>query len=110
MDAAALFGKEDLRLQTLDRPQPSPGEIVVALDTDRLHYRDITLRASIHHTPATCRTAVNLMASGGFRSAEFITTQAPLSQVPEVFRQMLSRSSGTGARDVKTAIYPEQAG
>lgn len=87
-----------------------PSGTVVALDTNRLHYGDITLKASFHHTPATCRTAFNLIAGGGFQSAEFITGQAPLSQVPEVFRQMLSRSSRTGARDIKTAIYPEQAG
>lgn len=87
-----------------------PSGTVVALDTNRLHYGDITLKASFHHTPATCRTAFELIVSGRFQSAKFITGRATLAQVPDVFSQMLSRSSPTGVRDIKTAIYPEQAG
>ena len=86
-----------------------PSGTVVGLDTNRLHYGDITLKASFHHTPATCRTAFDLIASGRFKSARFITGSATLAQVPDVFRQMLSRSTRNGVRDIKTAIYPEQA-
>ncbi len=39
-----------------------PSGTVVALDTNRLHYGDITLKASFHHTPATCRTAFELLS------------------------------------------------
>jgi L-iditol 2-dehydrogenase len=81
-----------------------PTGTVVALDTNRLHYGDITLKASFHHTPATCRTAFELIASGRFRSAEFVTGRASLAEVPEVFRAMVSRSVANGARDIKTAI------
>ncbi len=42
-----------------------PSGTVVGLDTNRLHYGDITLKASFHHTPATCRTAFALIAAGG---------------------------------------------
>ncbi len=45
----------------------------VGLDTNRLHYGDITLKASFHHTPATCRTAFGLVTSGRFKCAEYIT-------------------------------------
>ncbi len=41
-----------------------PSGTVVGLDTNRLHYGDITLKASFHHTPATCRRAFALIASG----------------------------------------------
>ncbi len=34
-----------------------PSGTKVALDTNRLHYGDITMKASFHHTPATSRTA-----------------------------------------------------
>ena len=30
----------------------------VTLDTNRIHYSDITLRATFHHTPAICRKAL----------------------------------------------------
>ncbi len=82
-----------------------PSGTVVALDTNRLHYGDITLKASFHHTPATCRTAFELITSGRFGSAEFITGQATLAEVPEVFRRMMTRSA-EAVRDIKTAIFP----
>jgi L-iditol 2-dehydrogenase len=81
-----------------------PSGTVVALDTNRLHYGDIKLKASFHHTPATSRTAFELIASGRFKAAEYITGRATLSELPEVFRRMLTRSSSVGRPDIKTAI------
>ena len=86
-----------------------PSGTVVALDTNRLHYGDLTLKASFHHTPGTCRRAFHLIASGQFRSAAFLTGRAGLEEVPEVFRRMMTRSA-TGRRDIKTAIFPGEAG
>ena len=84
-----------------------PSGTVVALDTNRLHYGDITLKASFHHTPATCRTAFALIADGGFRAEEFVNGRASLSEVPEVFRGMVALSERNGARAIKTAIFPQ---
>jgi len=80
-----------------------PTGTVVALDTNRLHYGDITLKASFHHTPATCRTAFDLIASGRFLAAELLTAQAELIDLPNIFHRMLTRSL-TNTRDIKTAI------
>ena len=82
-----------------------PTGTVVGLDTNRLHYGDITLKASFHHTPATCRTAFALIASGGFKSEAFLTGTAPLSDLPQVFRGMLTRSA-RGVVDIKTVVFP----
>ncbi|QNI32991.1 zinc-binding dehydrogenase [Alloacidobacterium dinghuense] len=73
----------------------------VELDTNRLHYNDITLKASFHHTPATARRAFELITSGQFNCREYITGRAPLSRLDEVFRKLMDRSS-----DIKTAIIP----
>jgi L-iditol 2-dehydrogenase len=81
-----------------------PSGTVVALDTNRLHYGDITLKASFHHTPATCRRAFEWIASGRFRSADFLTGRAGLRDVPKVFAGMVDRSVANGARDIKTVI------
>jgi L-iditol 2-dehydrogenase len=81
-----------------------PSGTVVALDTNRLHYGDITLKASFHHTPAACRRAFELIASGQFKSADFLTGRATLQQIPEVFAAMVNRSVENGARDIKTVI------
>lgn len=81
-----------------------PSGTRVALDTNRLHYGDITLKASFHHTPATCRRAFDLIRSGRFKCAEYITGRASLDEVPEIFKRMLLRS-GDG-REIKTAVFP----
>jgi L-iditol 2-dehydrogenase len=81
-----------------------PSGTKVQLDTNRLHYGDITLKASFHHTPATCRTAFGLVTSGRFKSAEYITGRARLDDVPELFARMMSRDGGS--RDIKTAVFP----
>jgi L-iditol 2-dehydrogenase len=73
----------------------------VELDTNRLHYNDITLKASFHHTPATARKAFELITSGKFNCREYITGRAPLASLDEVFRKLMDRSN-----DIKTAIIP----
>ncbi len=82
-----------------------PSGTVVALDTNRLHYGDITLKASFHHTPATCRTAFALIAGGRFKATEYITGRTGLAEIPTVFRGMMTRSAAS-APDIKTAILP----
>jgi L-iditol 2-dehydrogenase len=100
-----------------------PRGTVVALDTNRLHYGDITLKASFHHTPAACAEAFALIQGGQFKAAEFVTASAGLEDVPSVFAGMMNRGQGPGARgqgpedglaiaagaarlDIKTAVFP----
>jgi L-iditol 2-dehydrogenase len=78
----------------------------VELDTNRLHYGDITLKASFHHTPGTARRAFDLIQSGRFKCREYITGRAPLADLDGVFRGMMNRSRHDGLSDIKTAIIP----
>jgi L-iditol 2-dehydrogenase len=78
---------------------------VVSLDTNRLHYGDITLKASFHHTPASCAAAFALICGGRFKCSEFITRTTPLEDVPTVFARMMTRSADNIA-DIKTAVLP----
>jgi L-iditol 2-dehydrogenase len=73
----------------------------VALDTNRIHYSDITLRATFHHTPAICRKALALIAGGRFQAGAFITGHAHLYELNRVFENLMNRSS-----EIKTAIVP----
>jgi len=73
----------------------------VGLDTNRLHYGDLTLKATFHHTPAICRRAFALITSGRFQAEIFITGHAPLSDLNTVFAKLLNRGN-----DIKTAILP----
>lgn len=73
----------------------------VLLDTNRLHYSDITLRATFHHTPEFCRKALALIAGGRFQAGAFITGRARLYELNRVFEKLMNRSS-----EIKTAIVP----
>jgi len=73
----------------------------VNLDTNRIHYNDITLRATFHHTPSICRKALDLIASGRFQAGAFITGRAHLYELNRVFEKLMKRSS-----EIKTAIVP----
>lgn len=83
-----------------------PSGTRVTLDTNRLHYGDITLKASFHHTPAACRAAFELVASGRFKAPATITGRAKLCDVPELFQQMLTRSRHLSKLEIKTAVFP----
>jgi L-iditol 2-dehydrogenase len=78
---------------------PSGSEIT--LDTAQLHYAEITLKSSFHHTPAHIRRALDVIIRGDIRAADFITGAAPLSDLLGVFRHMMSRNG-----HLKTAILP----
>ncbi len=73
----------------------------VKLDTNRVHYSDITLRATFHHTPAICRKALDLIAGGRFQAGAFITGHAHLYELNRVFEKLMNRGS-----EIKTAIVP----
>src|ERR1039458_759384 len=59
----------------------------VTLDTNRIHYSDITLRATFHHTPAICREALALISGGRFQAGAFITGHAHLYELNRVFER-----------------------
>jgi L-iditol 2-dehydrogenase len=73
----------------------------ISLDTNRLHYNNLTLRASFHHRPSVCRRAFDWIASGRFACAKFITGRAPLEQLVPVLERMMDRT-----HHIKTAILP----
>jgi L-iditol 2-dehydrogenase len=79
----------------------------VRLDTNRMHYGDITLKATFHHTPAICRRAFELIVDGRFQAEHFITGHASLDHLNEAFAQLLDRSNHGGG--VKIAILPTHA-
>ena len=73
----------------------------VLLDTQRLHYSEITLRATFHHTPETVRRAFALIAEHKIKAEDYVTGEAPLSELSDVLRHMANRRG-----EIKTAIIP----
>jgi L-iditol 2-dehydrogenase len=83
-----------------------PSGTTVSLDTNLIHYSDLTLKASFHHTPGTARRAFELITSGRFRAQDFLTGTATIEDLPNVFRRMLTRSADGIAPEIKTVIVP----
>jgi len=73
----------------------------VELDTNRIHYSEISMKATFHHTPAAGRKAFELLRTGAVHSHDFITGQANLSDLETVLRRMMNRNG-----EIKTAILP----
>jgi L-iditol 2-dehydrogenase len=76
-----------------------PAGTNVSLDTGLIHYSNLTLLASFHHTPRSIRRALALIESGVIRSADFVGGECELTKLPELFKSMTA-----GNRVVKTLI------
>jgi len=61
--------------------------------------------ATFHHTPQAIREAFALIGENKVRPTDYITGRAPLTELQQVFRHMMERTSD-GKSDIKTAIVP----
>ena len=55
------------------------------LDAYRLHYEELTIRGSFHHTPQTVRAALMFLASGAYPWERLVTHQVGLEALPALF-------------------------
>lgn len=78
-----------------------PSETRVRLDTQLLHYSEITCKASFHHTPAYIRKALDIVANGHITAKTFVNREEPLTNLLEVMRHLMSHNG-----HLKTAILP----
>jgi L-iditol 2-dehydrogenase len=76
-----------------------PSGTTVTLDTTLIHYSDLTLLASFHHTPRSIRRALEFIEAGAIQAADFVDGECPLSQLPQLLKSMTE-----GNRVVKTLI------
>jgi L-iditol 2-dehydrogenase len=77
----------------------------VPLDPYRIHYHELTLRGSYHHTPAAIREALALLAGGGYPFAELLTHTYPLERVAEPLAQAAGLADSDD-RLLKAVIRP----
>ena len=76
-----------------------PTGTTISLDTALIHYSNLKLLASFHHTPSTIRRALELIETGVVRASHFIDGECALSELPEVLGSMAK-----GNRAVKTLV------
>jgi L-iditol 2-dehydrogenase len=56
-----------------------------AIDAYRLHYDELTVRGSFHHTPATVRAALAFLSSGAYPWERLVTHRVLLADLPALF-------------------------
>jgi len=78
-----------------------PADTAITLDTHRVHYDELTIKGTFHHTPQTVRAALSLIAEGHIPAREFIQQRAPLAELPCILASLLNGNSA-----VKVAIEP----
>jgi L-iditol 2-dehydrogenase len=76
-----------------------PAGTTVTLDTTLLHYSNLTLLASFHHTPRTIRRALEFIEAGIIRSRDFVDGESSLTNLPALLKSMTA-----GNQAVKTLI------
>ena len=76
-----------------------PSGTSVSLDTKLIHYSNLTLLASFHHTPRAIRRALEFIEAGVIRAVDFVDGECPLTQLPELFKSMAA-----GNHAIKTLI------
>lgn len=73
----------------------------VEFESSALHYSEITIKSSFHHTPRFIREALSLLAHGEVSAKDFVTGEVPLSELPRFFEHM---KNGNG--QLKVAVMP----
>jgi len=55
------------------------------IDAYRLHYEELTVRGSFHHSPSTVRAALGFLASGAYPWDRLVTHRVLLDDLPALF-------------------------
>lgn len=64
-----------------------PRDARPTVDAYRLHYEELTVRGSFHHTPATVRAALGFLGSGAYPWERLVTHRVLLDELPALFAE-----------------------
>jgi L-iditol 2-dehydrogenase len=78
-----------------------PRDTTISVNTEQLHYSELTLKGVFHNTPVYVREALSLLASRSIPFEYLITEHRPLKDLEQVFQDMKNRKS------IKVAIVPD---
>ncbi len=77
-----------------------PRDTTITVNTEQLHYSELTLKGVFHNTPEFVRAALSLIASRRIPFELLISEQRPLQDLEAVFCDMRSR------KVIKVAMIP----
>ncbi|MBV8818612.1 MAG: zinc-binding dehydrogenase [Acidobacteriaceae bacterium] len=78
-----------------------PNDSRISLDTQLLHYSELTCKATFHHTPKHIRKALEIVSRGEVTAKDFVNRVEPLTNLLEVMQHLMSHNG-----HMKTAIIP----
>jgi L-iditol 2-dehydrogenase len=77
-----------------------PKDTTINVNTDRLHYSELTLKGVFHNTPQYVRAALALLSSNTIAFDLLISDRRPLTDLAQTFEDMKNRSA------IKVAMIP----
>ncbi|MFM2060981.1 MAG: hypothetical protein RLZZ507_651 [Cyanobacteriota bacterium] len=77
-----------------------PRDTTISVNTEQLHYSELTLKGVFHNTPEYVKAALSLIASRKIPFELLISEQRPLKDLEQVFTDMKAR------KVIKVAILP----
>ncbi len=80
-----------------------PRDTTITVNTEQLHYSELTLKGVFHNTPAYVREALSLITSRTIPFELLISDYLPLKDLEQVFHKMKNRQA------IKVAIEPGMA-
>jgi L-iditol 2-dehydrogenase len=78
-----------------------PSGTKVEIEPAAIHYAEIKIISPFHHTPRFIREAMEAIRRGDILATDFVTEEIALSELPQAFERMKSRSG-----EVKLAVRP----
>ena len=73
----------------------------VEIEPAMIHYSEIKLISTFHHTPRFIREALEAVRRGDLSAQEFVTEEIRLEDLPRAFERMKS-----GSGEIKLAVHP----
>jgi L-iditol 2-dehydrogenase len=78
-----------------------PSGTMVEIEPAAMHYSEIKLISTFHHTPRFIREALEAIKRGDITAQDFVTEEISLADLPQAFERMKSRSG-----EIKLAVRP----
>jgi len=70
----------------------SPGTSI-PMDTNLVHYSELTIKGVYHHRPKTIRHALDLLAGLNFKAETILSTTMPIEQTETALRAMINKEA-----------------
>jgi len=77
-----------------------PSGTKITIDTELLHYSEVTIKGVFHHTPQYVKRALNLISQGKIDTDSLITDEFPLADFSKVLKMMVNQQG------IKIAVIP----